>query len=289
MLTKFFAPLLVGGAFLVQTAIAGPAEEGAYLTAAAGCQACHTAKGGAPFAGGRALKTPFGTFFSPNITPDAKTGIGRWSKADFRTALKQGLNPEGDHYFPAFPYTSYTRMSPDDMGKIYAYLQSLPAVNQPNKEHDVGAPFSWRFLQAGWKILFFDEADAVQKTPKAGPERGKYLVDALGHCGECHTPRNSLGGLDKSLYLAGAAGGGEGELVSNITPDKETGIGDWTKLDIASFLETGMKPNFDDVQGSMEEVISHGTSKLTKEDREAMADYLSSIPAIHNKIEKQQD
>lgn len=262
---------------------------GAYLTAAAGCETCHTdnVKGAVPFAGRRPLKTPFGVFFTPNITPDKTHGIGGWGSASFLKALKQGLNPEGDHYFPAFPYTSYAKMTDADALMIFAYLKSLPASSVRNKEHDISAPFSWRWLQRGWKMLFFDPM-LNPTVDKSSPQvnRGHYLVEALGHCSECHTHRNVVGGLDPSQYLAGSVTGGEGELTANITPDAATGIGDWSEDDLVSFLQSGMKPDFDSVQGSMEEVISHGTSKLTKADRLAIAQYLQHIPAIVKKIEK---
>lgn len=290
-------PLLLGAALLliIQPDIATAEEtaldsaDGKYLTAAGGCQACHTdiKKGGKPFAGGRPLKTPFGTFYTPNITADTKTGIGGWSDTDFLNAAKKGINPSGSHYFPAFPYTSYTKMKDEDALAIFAYLKSLPAISKDNRPHNVSAPFSWRWLQWGWKILFFTEGEYV--PPEHATDevtRGGYLVEALGHCSECHTPRNMLGGMKNNLYMAGAAGGGEGELVSNITPDSITGIGDWTKGDIVSFLETGMKPDFDDVQGSMEEVITHGTSKLSKKDRTAIAVYLMSLTPITHKVQK---
>lgn len=262
---------------------------GKYLTAAAGCQACHTdvKNKGKPFAGGRALETPFGTFYTPNITPDRVTGIGHWDEADFLDAVKRGISPQGSHYFPAFPYTSYTKMTDQDALQIFAYLKSRPGISQRNRNHDVSPPFSWRWLQWGWKILFFKEQEyAAPVGSDQKVARGGYLVDAMGHCGECHTTRNFLGGTNTSMYMAGAVGGGEGELVSNITPDIETGIGDWTEGDLTSFLDSGMKPDFDDVQGSMEEVIIHGTSQLTKEDRAAIAAYLLSLPPISNKIEK---
>lgn len=280
----FAASVLAIGAATFPAGADEIVQRGAYLTAAAGCKACHTDPGDKKaFAGGRALKTPFGIFYSPNITPDEENGIGNWTEEEFIEAVKKGISPDGSHYFPAFPYTSYAKMTDEDATAIYAYLKSLPPKGQANKDHEIGAPFSWRWLQFGWKILFFDDAVPAPLNDKK-LDRGRYLVDALGHCGECHTPRNALGGLDRSRYLAGMAGGGEGELVSNITPDKKTGIGDWSVGDMVSFLETGMKPDFDDVQGSMEEVISHGTSKLTKEDREAMAAYLISITPIENKI-----
>lgn len=290
-------PLLLGAAllltirpeFILAAETAEDIEKGKYLTAAGGCQACHTdvKNNGKPFAGGRPLKTPFGTFYTPNITSDIKSGIGNWSRADFLNAVKKGINPSNNHYFPAFPYTSYTKMRDEDALAIFGYLKSVPAVSKENKPHDVSVPFSWRWLQWGWKLLFFNEGEYV--SPANADDniaRGGYLVEALGHCSECHTARNILGGIKTDLYMAGAAGGGEGELVSNITPDPGTGIGEWTKGDIVSFLETGMKPDFDDVQGSMEEVITHGTSKLSKEDRTAIAAYLMSLAPIIHKVQK---
>lgn len=264
-------------------------EKGKYLTAAGGCYGCHTkpGEGSKPFAGGRALKTPFGVFYSPNITSDEETGIGGWTDAQFLEALQMGISPSGHSYFPVFPYTSYTKIEDEDGLAIKAYLNSLPKIVQEDKQPDVSPPFSWRWLQWGWRILFFNEGRYVPPE-NATPEiaRGGYLVDALAHCGECHTPRNMLGGTDASLYLAGTPNGGEGEFVPNITPDSETGIGEWSKGDIVSFMKTGMKPDYDDVQGSMAEVIEHSLSKLTEEDLEAIADYLKSIKPIHNLVKR---
>jgi mono/diheme cytochrome c family protein len=264
-------------------------EKGKYLTAAGGCYGCHTipGEGKEPFAGGRALKTPFGVFYSPNITPDKETGIGDWTDAQFLTALHQGLSPSGHPYFPVFPYTSYTKIKDEDALAIKAYLDTLPKVVQENKQPDVSPPFSWRWLQWGWRMLFFNEGRYIP-SENATPEiaRGGYLVEALVHCGECHTPRNMFGGTDASLYMAGTPNGGEGEFVPNITPDTETGIGDWSKGDIVSFMKTGMKPDYDDVQGSMAEVVNHSLSKLTDEDLEAIAEYLKSIKPIHNVVKR---
>jgi mono/diheme cytochrome c family protein len=258
-------------------------KEGAYLVAAGGCLACHTSaeKDAVPFAGGHALKTPFGVFYTPNITPDIQTGIGGWSEDNFLKALKMGIRPNGSHYFPSFPYTSYTRMSDDDALKIFAYLNALPATKRNNQPHDVSAPFSWRWLQAGWKLLFFDQGNyQTRDTVSPSVNRGGYLVEALSHCGECHTPRNQMGGRDLSRKMGGFISDQKGGSVPNITPDPKTGIGEWSKGDLIYFLETGSKPDFDDVQGAMELVISHGTSKLTKEDREAMADYLLALAPV---------
>mgnify|MGYP000158963689 CR=1 FL=1 len=278
--------LLLSG--LSQPAAAETAvERGEYLVRAAGCIACHTAKkGGVEFAGGHALETPFGTFYSPNITPDPDHGIGRWSDDDFVRALHEGVAPDGGRYFPVFPYGSYTRMTRDDALAIKAYLFSLDPVAQPDREHDVSFPFSWRFMQRGWRTLFFDEG-RFEPDPERSAEwnRGAYLADALTHCSECHTPRNILGGLKRSQYLAGTADGPEGQSVPNITPH-ETGIADWGKGDLVSLLESGMKPDFDNVQGTMAEAIDDGLKYLTKEDLRAIETYIYSVPAIDNTVEK---
>ena len=263
-------------------------EAGAYVTAAAGCYGCHTdiKNKGEPFAGGRPLETPFGIFYTPNITSDPTTGIGNWSDEEFLNALKDGIGPSGHYLFPAFPYTSYTKMTDEDALAIKSYLMNLPPVAKENRPHDISPPFSWRWLQWGWRLLFFDSGPYV---PPAGASkevaRGGYLVEALTHCGECHTPRNFLGGTDNSLYMAGTANGGEGEKVPNITPDPETGIGDWSEGDLVSFMKDGMKPDFDNVQGSMMEVIENSLSKLSDEDLMAIAKYLKNIPPVNNKIQ----
>ncbi|WP_159104354.1 cytochrome c [Sneathiella glossodoripedis] len=265
-------------------------RKGEYLAAAAGCMSCHTAQGSdaVPYAGGHALKTPFGTFFTPNITPDMETGIGSWTSNDLIKAMKQGIRPDGAHYFPAFPYTSYVRLTDEDVKLIYAYLMSLKPVRNEVSEHMISPPFSWRWLQFGWKILFFDENGSA--PPYSGNDevvkRGDYLVNALGHCGECHTPRNMLGGLDRDALFAGMPYDSTAGEIPNLTPDMQTGIGDWSESDIVSFLKSGMKPNFDDVQGTMADVINHGTSKLTDEDLKAMAKYLKSLNPIHNKTSR---
>ena|SRR6516162_4847131 len=166
---------------------------GEYLVRAGGCFSCHTAARGPKLAGGRALATPFGTFYSPNITPDPETGIGRWTDAQFLRALREGVRPDGANYFPVFPYPSFTGITDRDALAIKAYLFSLPGVQQQNRPHDVSIPFSWRFLQTGWKLLFFT-LGPFQPIPdrSAAYNRGAYLVSALAHCGECHTPRNFL-------------------------------------------------------------------------------------------------
>jgi mono/diheme cytochrome c family protein len=258
---------------------------GAYLATAAGCANCHTdsAHGGQPYAGGLALGTPFGTFYTPNITPDPETGIGRWTDAQFLRALREGVRPDGANYFPAFPYTSYTNILDEDAGAIKAFLLAQPPVRQPNRPHDVSFPFSWRFLQNFWKLLFFTEGP-FQPAPDRGAayNRGAYLVTALAHCGECHTPRNTLGGMDPDRFLAGAPPPGPGgKKAPNITPDPQTGIGNWSDDDILGVLTDGHTPEFDQVGGPMAEVVKD-TAKLSEEDRRAIVVYLRSVPAKAN-------
>ena len=262
---------------------------GAYLTRAGGCFSCHTdtAAGATPLAGGRALKTPFGTFYSPNITPDAATGIGQWSDADFRRALREGVRPDGAHYFPVFPYPSFTRITDTDLQAIRAYLFSLPPAPTRNRAHDVSFPFSWRFLQAGWKLLFFRPGPFTPTPDRGEPfNRGAYLVTALAHCGECHTPRNLFGALRRELFLAGTPDGPDGQLVPNITPDRTTGIGDWTRDDIVELLRSGTTPEQSEVKGAMREAVRDGLRYLTDGDREAIAEYLLAQPPLVHAIRR---
>jgi mono/diheme cytochrome c family protein len=256
-------------------------QRGAYLVHAGGCVSCHTEPGGAPFAGGRALGTPFGTFFSPNITPDAETGIGRWTDAQFQRALRQGRRPDGASYFPVFPYPSFTNITDADALAIKAYLFSLPPVRQENRAHDVAFPFSWRLLQTGWRLLFFREGPfRADASRDAVYNRGAYLVTALGHCGECHTPRNVLGAMKPSLALAGTRDGPDGQAVPNITPDRTTGIGDWDGADIVTLLKTGRTPEQSAVKGAMREVVQDGLKMLSDADLQAIAVYLLAQKSI---------
>jgi mono/diheme cytochrome c family protein len=265
-------------------AAADLASQGAYLTNAAGCEDCHTDRehGGQPYAGGRALATPFGTFYSPNITPDPETGIGRWSDKDFLRALRDGVRPDGANFFPVFPYPSFTKITDADVQAIKAYLFSLPAVRRANRTHDVPFPFSWRVLQNIWKLLFFSPGPFRPPPDRSEAyNRGAYLVTALAHCGECHTPRNWFGATEPDRFLAGNPHGPDGKPVPNITPDPQTGIGDWTEEDIVTLLKTGQTPEFDFVGGAMGEVVRN-TSRLDDADRRAIAVYLKSVPAIHS-------
>jgi len=261
---------------------------GEYLVRAGGCFSCHTAPGGEPRAGGRALATPFGTFYSPNITPDPETGIGRWTDAQFLRALREGVRPDGANYFPVFPYPSFTGITDNDALAIKAYLISRPPVRQVNRPHDVAFPFSWRFLQSGWKWLFFTPGP-FQPAPQrpAAYNRGAYLVTALAHCGECHTPRNFLGAVRTGQRLSGTADGPDGQLVPNITPDPGTGIGKWEKDDVVELLKTGTTPEQSKVKGAMREVIQDGLKYLSDADLEAIADYLfAQPPIVHDVVPK---
>lgn len=266
-------------------------EAGARIFRATGGCTCHTNYPGegddAPaLAGGRAMETPFGVFYSTNITPDDETGIGRWSDADFVRAMREGLSPDGEHYFPVFPYTSFSGLREADLVDMKAYLDSLPAVRRENRPPDAPFPFSWRATLFGWKILNFTPK-VFEPDPAKSEQwhRGRYLVEAAAHCGECHTPRTVTGGADASMTLAGSEEGPEGELAPNITPDAETGIGDWSVADITWYLEMGLEPDGDDAGGLMAEVIEHGYTELPASDLEAIAVYLKSLAPIENALD----
>ena len=264
-------------------------EKGKYIFHASGGCSCHTdtKNDGAFLAGGRPINTPFGTFFGTNISPDPATGIGEWTDEDFVRAMTKGLSPEGDHYFPVFPYTSFHNITQEDLIALKAYLFSIPAVNQKNIPHDLILPFGRQALLTIWKNVVWSPQPFISNPEKTVSwNRGAYIAQALAHCGECHTPRNLLGGLKKYLHFSGSKEGPEGELAPNITPHKITGIGDWTKVDISYFLETGMKPDGDYTQGLMAEVIEHGYYYLKVEDLDAVAEYLSSILPIENYLEQ---
>ncbi len=269
--------------------VAGPdeVERGAYLFRAGLCAGCHTdvKAGGQPLAGGAVLPTPFGTFHGPNITPDPDHGIGRWTDADFIRAMREGTAPDGRHYYPAFPYTSFTLASDADLLALKAYIFSLPPAAVPSRPHDLPFPFGFRWLMWIWKWLFFTPGPFVPDGVRdADWNRGAYLVEGLGHCGECHTSRGFLGAMDRGVAYAGTADGPDGKAVPNITPDRETGIGGWSAVDLTYFLDTGILPDGDVAGGLMDEVVREGTGRLTPEDRRAMAVYLRALPPIGNKI-----
>ena len=254
-------------------------SRGEYLIYAGGCITCHTEDrdDAPPLAGGRAMESPFGTFYSPNITPDRETGIGNWSDDDFVNAFWNGVSPDGEHYYPAFPYTAYTGVSRDDLIAMKAYLMTLDPVQNDNKEHELAWYMSGRVAAGAWKELNFKPGRFVPDPEKDEQwNRGAYLVRHLGHCGECHTPRGRLGVLQHDLEFAGAKLGDE--QVPNITQHRSDGIGRWSASDIEYFLDIGMLPDGDFAGSSMVDVIEDSTSKLTREDRLAIAAYLKSVP-----------
>ncbi len=258
---------------------------GAVLFAAGGCGNCHTdtKKKGKPLAGGHALKTPFGTFYTPNISPDRTHGIGAWSEKDFVRAMREGKAPDGSNYFPVFPYTSYTNMTDDDLKALKAYIFAQPPVAQPNRPHDVGFPFNIRFGQAFWKMLFFEKGP-YRPDPSRPAEwnRGAYLANAVAHCAECHTPRNALGGLKRDRWMAGTAKGEgpDGLAIPNITPHRSNGIGKWSVGQIAEYLGSGEQPDGDYAGSLMADVIDKGTDLLSASDRRAIAIYILSLPPL---------
>lgn len=258
--------------------VTGEVDRGAVVFTAAGCASCHAAPDAKDdakllLAGGQRFPSDFGTFLAPNISPDPEHGIGSWALRDLANALLHGTSPEGAHYYPAFPYTSYNKMADRDIADLWAYMQTLPASDTPSQPHEVGFPFNIRRSLGGWKLLF-DRDDWVMAGDNLGADltRGRYLVEALGHCAECHTPRNALGGLDRARWMAGAPDpSGEGRVPA-LTPDKLS----WSATDIAYYLETGFTPEFDSAGGHMAKVVSN-TAKLAKEDREAIAAYVKAL------------
>jgi len=271
--------LLVTGALTGTAAAQGDPKRGEYLVSAGGCAGCHTEEkeGAVRFAGGRALKTPFGTFYGPNITPHDQAGIGRWTEADFIRAMREGVRPDGANLFPAFPYPSFTKITDADLRDLWAYLRTLPASDKASRKHDLKTPYGWRWLVTPWKWLYFDPGP-FKPDPSApkNVNRGAYLVEALGHCGECHTPRNSLGGSQRDRILAGGEGP-EGKGVPNITP---TRLKKWSDAELKDFLQTGLTPDGDIANKTMGEVIRNTTGQLTPADLAAVVAYLRTIPAI---------
>ena len=257
---------------------------GERLFHAGGCASCHASADGdhgsdiPVLGGGLAMNTPFGIFHVPNISPHTTHGIGNWSMLDFINAMNQGVSPDKRHYYPSFPYASYTRMSFADLMDLKSYLDTLPEASTANVAHDLKFPWNVRSGIGFWKLLNLDAAPVVS-VPEDNDVlmRGRYLVEGPGHCGECHTPRDWTGGLDYSLWLAGAPNpDGEGK-VSNITPG-DNGLSDWSADDIEYYLESGFTPDYDTAGSSMVEV-QENMARLPKEDRAAMAAYLKAIPA----------
>lgn len=285
-----FAP----GRALAQSAVeASPdLKNGRTMFFAGGCASCHAAPAAAScdapkskdkfvLAGGRCLKTPFGVFNVPNISPDKEAGIGSWSTAQFIKAMKEGVSPQGEHYYPAFPYTSYQRMFEKDLVDLKAFLDTLPAVKSNVPDHDLALPFRMRQTLAVWKWLFLDGKTFAPDPGESDKwNRGAYLVQGPGHCGECHSPRNPFGGIIAGKRYSGAPNPEGKGIIPNITQHK-SGIADWSEADIVMALETGLTPSFDTFGGTMVKV-QENMAELSVQDRSAIAAYIKSLPPIES-------
>jgi mono/diheme cytochrome c family protein len=252
---------------------------------AAGCASCHsdpaldstaTTEQRLVLSGGHAFATPFGTFRAPNISMHPEAGIGTWTLDEFASAVMLGVSPEGQHYYPAFPYTTYTRASAEDIADLWAFWQTLPADATPTAPHEVGFPFSMRRGLGLWKWLNLDPAYVAPEFSDTQLARGRYLVEALGHCAECHTPRDALGGLDRGQWMAGAPVFGHDGRVPAIPPQG------WSQLDLTAYLQSGFTPSFDVVGGEMADVVAN-MSRISAEDRDAIAAYLLALRSSPNR------
>ncbi len=259
--------------------LTGDLSHGQQVFWAGGCASCHAdvkAVGEARLVlqGGRRLASPFGDFLVPNISPSDQ-GIAGWTALDLANAMHFGTSPEGSHYYPAFPYTSYAKATLQDIVDLKAYLDTLPASDRANEPHEVGFPFNIRLSLGGWKLLFYSDNWAVDGDMPPTAARGRYLAEALAHCGECHTPRNVLGGPDRSRWLAGAPDPSGKGTIPNVTPAKLT----WSEADLVEFFTTGFTPEFDSVGGHMAYVVEN-LAMLPVTDRAAIAAYLKLVPAV---------
>ncbi|MBX3571339.1 MAG: cytochrome c [Mesorhizobium sp.] len=265
---------------------AGDVARGERMFYAGGCASCHAAAQADPaeppqLAGGLRLVTDFGTFVAPNISQHPTDGIGGWSLADLANAMQKGVSPDGRHYYPSFPYTSYARMKLADVADLYAFMKTLPAVEGRAPDHELGFPFNIRRGLGLWKLLNLSPepvlalADASEQA-----KAGQYLVEGPGHCGECHTPRDLSGGIRKSEWLAGAVAAEGDGVVPNITPESSSS-GQWSQSDIAEFLKSGFTPEFDSAGGAMAAVVKN-TGRLSDDDRAAIAAYLKAVPGRPN-------
>ncbi len=252
-------------------------KRGEYLARTGDCISCHTAKGGLPFAGGRRIDTPFGYMLSSNITPDLETGIGNWSADDFYRAMHDGVNRQGQDMYPVMPYDFYTKVTREDVDAIFAYLKTVkPALNTVDTNH-LHFPFSLRKTMAVWRELYFTEGTFKPVPEKSETwNRGAYLVEGLGHCSDCHSPRNLLGGIEKSRDFSGAVV--DGWFALDLSSDIATGLGSWSVDDIATYLKTGAYKGKTSTFGPMAEVVQNSTSRMSDADLKAMAEYLKSIP-----------
>lgn len=265
-------------------------ERGEYLAIAGNCATCHTTQEGALYAGGVPFKTDFGTIYSTNITQDPETGIGNWTEEQFKRAMREGIRADGSHLYPAFPYPSFTKIADEDIAALYAYFQTVPAVKAPNRKNEMPFPFNQRWTMAGWNMLFFEEGAFETDTAKSAEwNRGAYLVESLGHCGACHTPRNSLGGPLKSKPLSGGVyydkvptGHYRHWSAPNLT-SATSGLHHWSVDYLTNYLATG-RSELHISFGPMNEVIMNSTSRLSEDDQRAMAVYLKSLPAIEHDL-----
>ncbi len=275
----WFATAPRGGDPALVADLKGDVARGQLVFTASGCASCHMAPGARGAAklvlsGGQRFVTDFGTFIAPNISPDPTHGIGGWPLSDLVNAIKYGVSPEGQHYFPALPYGAYTHMALQDIADLHVYLASLPPDATPSPPHEVGFPFNIRRAVGAWKILYMPTDWVIGGTLSPTETRGRYIAEAMAHCGECHTPRNILGGPDRSRWLAGGPNPNGKGRIPNITPAKLT----WTEADIVAYLATGFTPDFDTVGGHMVEVVEN-MAKLPESDRAAVAAYLKRVPA----------
>ncbi|HYN62147.1 MAG TPA: c-type cytochrome [Rubrivivax sp.] len=283
--TLFVGLIALGSAALAQNVTpAGAASandavaRGAYLARAGDCVSCHTAAGGPPYAGGYKLDTPFGYLLSPNITPDAATGIGRWTADDFYRAMHQGVNRHGQDMFPVMPFDFYTRVTREDSDALFSYLRSLPPENHAVLVNHLRFPFNQRWSMMVWRELYFSPGTyKPDPAQSAAWNRGAYLVEGLGHCSACHSPRNALGGIEKDKAYTGATV--DGWFALNLSSELHTGLGSWTAEQIATYLKTGAAPGKSTSLGPMALVVKNSTSQMSDADLAAMATYLKDIPA----------
>jgi mono/diheme cytochrome c family protein len=260
---------------------AAQVARGKYLALAGNCVACHTVRGGAEYAGGREVRTPFGSVFASNLTPDAKTGIGTWSADDFWRAMHHGKSKDGRLLYPAFPYPNYTLVTRADADALFAWLRTIPAVEQPNRAHALRFPYNQSALLLGWRALYF-KPGTFQEQPRHSAEwnRGAYLVQGLGHCNACHTARDPLGGSDVKQDLAGGMIPVLDWYAPALTSDPKTGLGEWDQQALVSLLKTGVAAR-GAVYGPMSEVVYKSLQHLSDTDLQAMTGYLKSLPATN--------
>ncbi|MDB5752961.1 MAG: alcohol dehydrogenase [Ramlibacter sp.] len=253
-------------------------ERGAYLARAGNCVTCHTARGGAPFAGGKGIATPFGTIFAGNLTPDAGTGIGAWSSAEFWRALHHGRSRDGRLLYPAFPYPEYTRVTREDSDALYAFLRSQPAVAQANRPHDLRFPYDTQVALAVWRALFFSPGEFQPEPDKSAEwNRGAYLVRGVAHCQACHSPRNAFGATDDKLELSGGLIPMQNWYAPSLAAPSEAGVQDWSAQDVVQLLKTG-DSRHGAALGPMADVVAGSTQHLAEADLHAMATFLRDLP-----------